>query len=271
MHHRLAILGHWLAGRRNGVTAPELARVLFAPSARSKGQRHIEAIEEDGAVFRVRLAGESRPLFWPKSVDLWWLYVTIAEQWRPQEWHYYEVPETTVQPDDVVVDCGAAEGVFTLRVASRARAVYAVEPLPQWVDCLNRTFAGATNVHVLPYAVSDQPGHQWFHTDGLLSRLGTGGDVEVQVRTIDDLFFAKDIAVSYLKADLEGHDLVMLRGARQTIAQSSPRIAITTYHAHDHARGMMELLRGLNPRYRFHTKGIAVHGAPVMLHAWVDR
>ena len=271
MHRRIAILGHWLRGRRNGVTGPELVRSLLAPSARSKARRHIETIEDGGAELRVRLVGERDPLYWPKGVDLRWLYMAVAEQGRADEWHYYETPETTVQPGDVAVDCGAAEGLFTLTAAKRARSVYAIEPLPQWVECLHRTFAGAAHVHVLPYALSDQAGRQRFQSGGLESRLDATGDIEVRVETVDDLFFSKGIAISYLKADLEGQDLAMLHGARQTIAQSSPRIAITTYHAPEHARRMIEFLSTVNPRYRFRTKGIdSAFGVPVMLHAWVD-
>jgi hypothetical protein len=136
---------------------------------------------------------------------------------------------------------------------------------------LNRAFAGAPNVRVLPYALSDQAGRQRLRSGGLESRLDAAGDVEVPVETIDGLFHAKGIAVSYLKADLEGHDLAMLHGARRTIAQWSPRIAITTYHTPEHARLMMGFLHSVNPGYRFRTKGIeSEHGTPLMLHAWVD-
>ena len=50
---------------------------------RSKARRRIQTIEEDGNAFRVRLVGEREPLYWPKSVDLSWLYVAVAEQGRP--------------------------------------------------------------------------------------------------------------------------------------------------------------------------------------------
>ena|SRR2546426_5564856 len=272
MHRRIGVFLHWLRGRRNGVTGAELLSFLLSPPAQARAGRLIDAIREDVDIFRVHLVGVREPLVWPKSVDLSWLYVVLAEQSCPDDWHYYEVPQTSVQPDDVVVDCGAAEGLFTLRVTGRAKQVYAVEPLPLWVNCMRRTFEGVTNVQVVPCALSDRPGRLRLQSRGLASKLDQEGEIEVSVETIDSLFFNKGVEVSYLKADLEGHDFKMLLGARRTIAQSGPRIAITTYHAPDHAPLMIDFLKTVNPRYQFRTKGIeTAFGAPMMLHAWVDR
>jgi hypothetical protein len=76
--------------------------------------------------------------------------------------------------------------------------------------------------------------------------------------------------LTYLKADLEGFELAMLRGAERTISRYRPKLAITTYHRADHASEIAAFLRRVEPRYRILTKGIdAVTGSPVMLHAWV--
>jgi FkbM family methyltransferase len=271
MNRRMAVLLHWLRGRRNGVGSAELLRFLKAPPARVRARRLIEAVDEDAGIYRVHLVGLEQPLIWPKSVDLSWLYVVLAEQGDPSDWHFYEVPETSVRSDDVVVDCGAAEGLFALLVAKRAKRVYAVEPLPLWVQCMRQTFQRTENVQILSCALSDQTGRLRLQGRALSSKLNRDGDVEVHVETVDNLFFNRGIEVSYLKADLEGHDLKMLRGARHTIANYTPRIAVTTYHDPAHARLMIDFVRSLNGRYRFKTKGIeTASGAPVMLHAWVD-
>jgi FkbM family methyltransferase len=202
-------------------------------------------------------------------IDLHWLNQVLAEQSDPSEWHYYQVAETRVLAGDVVADCGAAEGLFALQAAQRAKRVFAIEPLPLWIDCMRATFRGVENVEILPYALSDRPGTQRIRASGLLTQLDPEGDIEVQVETVDNLFEGRGTEVSYIKADLEGHDLKMLEGAKETILHHAPRIAITTYHEVRHADHMRTFLRRLNPRYRFRVKGIdAQAGAPVMLHAW---
>jgi FkbM family methyltransferase len=210
------------------------------------------------------------PLVWPKAADLRGFKMVMVEHFDPSDWHYYEVPETRVLPGDVVLDCGAAEGLFALDAAGRAAKVFAIEPLPLWLRCLHETFAPVGNIDLLPYALSSHVAGARMQGDGLRARLDPHGKFEINVETIDHLFADRGIEISYIKADLEGQDLAALEGARETIARWTPRIAITTYHDPSHADRMMALLRGLSSRYRFRIKGIAAqHGAPVMLHAWV--
>src|SRR5256885_12166054 len=175
MHRRIAISLHWLRGRRNGVSAGELVRFLLAPPARSRARRLINAIREDAGIFRVHLVGIAEPLVWPKTVDLSWLYVALAEQGRRDDWHYYEIPETSVQPDDVVVDCGAAEGLFALRVAGRAKRGNAPRTPPLGGGCMHRTFLHVAHGGEQPFSLSGQPGRPRLPSRLLASRPAADG------------------------------------------------------------------------------------------------
>jgi hypothetical protein len=93
----------------------------------------------------------------------------------------------------------------------------------------------------------------------------------IKVTTIDKLFYEKQIPITYIKADLEGYELKMLEGARNTITTYHPKIAITTYHEVGHAKWITDYLREINPNYRIKIKGLEqTWGAPIMLHAGVD-
>ncbi|MDR1620622.1 MAG: FkbM family methyltransferase [Clostridiales bacterium] len=54
------------------------------------------------------------------------------------------------------------------------------------------------------------------------------GAVAVPVFTIDEIF--KDKAVSIIKADVEGYEMPLLRGALKTIKKQRPTLAISVYH-----------------------------------------
>src|SRR5260370_33553133 len=150
MKRRLSILLHWLRGNRNGVGKFELLRFLASPPCKYKARKVITSLKVANGNYVVELRGTTQPLVWPKAIDLYWLYMVLAEQYYPRDWHYYETPETRVLPGDVVLDCGASEGLFTFRAASRAKRVFAIDPLPLWVDCMRQTFRDYDNVEIIP-------------------------------------------------------------------------------------------------------------------------
>lgn len=270
---RLRILSHWLTGHRNGVSPADLAHFLTAPSCVAKSRDYLASTSARQGETIVKLRGAERPLHWPAGQPMYPLYMVLSETLDARNWHYYEVPETRVEADDIVADCGAAEGIFALLVQARARHVYAIEPSPLWTDSLRRTFEGVSNVTVLPVALGDTAGEAYLSGGALDSTVSSGaerGATRVQVETIDRLFADRDLPLTYLKADLEGFELSMLAGARRTIARNLPKVAITTYHRAEHAEQITSFVRDVDPRYRVRTKGIdAVTGSPVMLHAWV--
>ena len=268
MNRRLAIARHWLAGRSN-VTLSDLCAKLCARTCTARAKPLIESLRVDDGWYEVRLKTASFPLFFPARMPLHPLYQCIAEVGYPDDWHYYEAAGTRVEAGDTVLDCGAAEGLFTLGVAPRCARVYAIEPLPDFVAALRRTFARQANVEVVPVALGASPGTAHLNEHNIMSRISDEGTARIDVDTIDHRFLERGIAVNYIKADLEGGEIDMLRGAERTIRTCQPRIAITTYHAASHAEEIAGLLHQWNPAYRFRTKGIEERaGAPVMLHAW---
>ena len=267
------VQSRWLRGQRNGVSASELAQFLSAPTCVVASRKFISSTERRDDSLVVHLRGVDRPLIWPSDQPTYALQMVLSEALDGRNWHYYEIPETRVTPVDVVADCGAAEGIFSLLVQPRAAHVYAIEPAPHWTSSLERTFAGAPNVTVLPVALSDRPGRAYLSggaLDSAVSEAKQTGALEITVETIDRLFVDRDRALTYLKADLEGFELAMLAGAERSIARYRPKIAITTYHVAEHAAEIAAFLHRVEPRYQVHTKGIdALTGSPVMLHAWI--
>ena len=163
------------------------------------------------------------------------------------------------------VDVGANRGVYTCWMAKRAVAVDAFEPQPALADYIRR--AHLRNVRVFETALSDHEGSARFlvPADDGQARLASVDrdaamlpiaerDLEVkeelgvQMRTLDS-FRLQD--VGFLKIDVEGHELAVLRGAAETIARCRPVIFVESEarHAVGAPGNVVELIMGRH-RYR---------------------
>jgi FkbM family methyltransferase len=270
MNRRLEILQFTATHRRLGGNTGDWLRNIFAPPCAALAARAIIERSQADGFHRVRLRGLGGVLFFPADLPLHYLYMTLAEQLYHWSWHRYEVPETQVGTEDIVFDCGSAEGLFAFLVRDRAREVHCFEPLPAYLAGLRRTFDGAANVHLVEAALSDRTGAGHFSEEGISSGLTQDTTApRVAVTTIDAYVAEHGLQCGYIKADLEGHELAVLHGAAETIRRFRPRIAITTYHHPAHAEQIRDLLTSFRPDYRFRVRGVAPRfGCPVMLHAW---
>lgn len=127
------------------------------------------------------------------------------------------------------VDAGANRGVYAYWMATRANHVYAFEPLPGLSAYLRG--ANIRNITVFDVALSDSSsqGVLWVPAiDGEASLVNNVGSSEaepvpVTLAPLDD-FRLQD--VGFLKIDVEGHELPMLRGADETIRRCRPVLFI---------------------------------------------
>ncbi|HEY4335376.1 MAG TPA: FkbM family methyltransferase [Puia sp.] len=267
---RFKVLKHFMR-QRNGVTVPQMLQFFFGSSYANKAAGYIERTEKEDPYLKVYVRGVPDVLYYPMDIPEHSLHMSVVECFDPQNWHFYEIPETKVRPDDIVVDCGAAEGIFGLKVYRHCKELYLIEPLPKFVRSLEKTFGVGGHAHILPFAISDRAFSATISDADISSAISeTGSGDKITVTTLDALFIDKNIPVSYLKADLEGHDVKALIGGEQLIRRYRPRIAITTYHDKNHADQIRDFLQSIVPEYKIYCKGIYQHtGSPVMLHAWV--
>jgi FkbM family methyltransferase len=165
-----------------------------------------------------------------------------------------------VGPGDLVVDAGANRGVFTMRLSELvgpAGRVLAFDPNPECVRRLEQIAGVAGNVVVHASALSDAAGVAVLHVpvrsgtrlDGL-GRLGDTAEKEeltlaVPTVTLDDAISAEDGRVRFVKCDVEGHELAVLRGASKLLEDERPTllVEIEWRHAGEAIQETFDLLR----------------------------
>jgi FkbM family methyltransferase len=129
------------------------------------------------------------------------------------------------------LDVGAWYGPWTVKLARRSRRVVAFEPMPGVAAVLRKGLPG--NVEVVQAAVADEAGETevWAPGSGRgmegVSSLTPRepGAVAVAVRqvTVDGLGVE---GLDFMKVDVEGHELGVLRGAAETVARDRPVILL---------------------------------------------
>ena len=137
--------------------------------------------------------------------------------------------------DDAVYDVGANVGTTTLFFARRVPhgRVHAFEPSPAMRAVLQRNIElnDVTNVSVHPFGLSDRAGVgslQLAHAGNPGSAFftdGGGGGTIVDVRTMDESM-AQQPAPSFVKIDVEGLELRVLRGGERTITTHRPALVV---------------------------------------------
>jgi FkbM family methyltransferase len=142
----------------------------------------------------------------------------------------------TVRPNSVFYDVGANVGIYSLLASMLVGTgkVFAFEPVPRNIGFLNEHLRlnRVTNVEVLPVAISDTVGVAHFDVEetGYMGHLTNQGGVSVQTESLDSLVQGTKISPpDYIKMDVEGAELLALRGATETFRRYRPSLFLATH------------------------------------------
>jgi FkbM family methyltransferase len=145
----------------------------------------------------------------------------------------------------VLVDVGAKIGVYTVRLAKLFNRVIAFEPSPLISQALqlNIDYNGLSNVTICRIGLSDverSMGYRHVHGNLGSSHLTSretvpGDDITVQVVRGDDAVELMAANVGYLKIDVEGHELQVLKGLVGTIRRCRPVIQFELFNSTEKA------------------------------------
>ncbi len=154
--------------------------------------------------------------------------------------------------DDIVIDVGAHVGAFTLKAARRVRngKVVAVEPHPSNYRLLlkNIAFNKLENVIPINSALSNYHGMAklYLSKDSVQHSLRStkGKYIEVEVKTLDWLLSELKLSkVNFIKIDVEGAELDVLKGAEKTLEENDVFLAIGAYHTQTEAQELSRFLK----------------------------
>jgi len=274
---RLAPVTEKLAGKLPDIPWPTVLEQL-RPSTLGYHYwpMNIETVAEEEGMKLLRFNGTVE-VWLPTRVRadeiLWREFYSVFDD-RPNNYHYYLIPQTPIHPGDIVIDCGACEGFFILQALERgAGKVVAVEANATLLPCLHRTLSNAMDKVIIEHAaVGALNGNVRFDFDpenpagGKICSEG----VEVPMKTIDQIVEELCLPkVDFIKMDIEGAEIQATEGALGVLERYHPRVAIATYHRVFDFVALRAILRSVGYK-NILLKGITSHPdrRPMMIHAW---
>lgn len=139
-----------------------------------------------------------------------------------------------------VLDLGANIGYFTLiaaKLVGPEGKVFAFEPDPKNFSLLQRNVElnGYDNITLVQKAVADKSGtaefylgsDSWEHSLSSVNR--KAGVIPVSVTSLDE-FLPQDIAVDFIKMDIEGAEEKALRGMERILSKGTVKAIPTEFH-----------------------------------------
>jgi FkbM family methyltransferase len=194
-----------------------------------------------------RQCAKKLPPAWVRAIRCW-RAPRIARRFTDADWEYAEWARSIIQPGDTVLDVGANMGYITARLADYvgpAGRVIAFEPVPDTYQMLEATVRGLhlqDRVQTHRACVSDQAGD----VEMAIPEYQNGGenlyeshiirsadaDHPAGVRRIltpavslDDVV-PDEMKVRFIKIDVEGHELEVIRGAQRILTRWKPDLLI---------------------------------------------
>jgi len=121
----------------------------------------------------------------------------------------------------VCLDIGSNIGQWTRPLASRFKSVICFEPNPNFRDCFKKNIT-EKNVILWPYGLSNKEhqAQQDFNSTVLQVKEGHG---DIECRTLDSFGLNN---LDFVKIDVDGFEVPLLEGARETLGKNTPVINI---------------------------------------------
>ena len=171
--------------------------------------------------------------------------------------------DVTVKENDVVIDVGAWIGDFSAYAVAKGATAYAFEPVSKNYEILIKTVAlnddkiipikkGLGNINEdieININEANTAGSSMYLTKSKKKEI-------IKMTTLDEFAEKENIKkINFIKADIEGGERYLLRGAKRVLKEFAPKLAICTYHYPEDPELLEKIILDSNPKYCIiHTK-----------------
>lgn len=185
------------------------------------------------------------------------------------ELQYFDLGNLDLK-NEYFVDAGALNGETSKYFLEHFQDghAYVFEPNPEQYEISKENLKDYSEVEFFPYGLYDQNTTLYFDTrdvDPGSARVSEQGDIEIEVRKLDDLL--QDKKVTFIKMDIEGSELAALLGAEKIIREQKPKLAICVYHKPEDIWEIPKLILKYCPDYKLYLRHYSISYTETVLYA----
>ena len=172
---------------------------------------------------------------------------------------YFEPGFLSYGKDEILIDAGCCNLETSLafkKYCKDIKKIYAFEPDQACYEaCLVRKEETSfSEVEILPFATwSERTELRFAATNDCASCICENGNVRIPAVPIDEAIAHTD-KITMIKMDVEGAELETLKGARKTIQQDKPKLAVCIYHKPEDIVEIPLYIKELVPEYKLYIR-----------------
>ena len=174
---------------------------------------------------------------------------------------------------EVFVDAGCFDGLTTKQFFAWCKGEaysYCFEPDPNNIDSIKRNLKNQYNYEIVPSALWSGKRTMAIDAKGnfatSVSEIVHGCCSQtIEAISLDDFLGGREI--TFIKMDIEGAEMEALLGAKKTITEQKPRLAISIYHKMDDIWKIPDTILKYCPDYRFYLRHYSFSDYDTVLYA----
>ena len=170
------------------------------------------------------------------------------------------IPQNKIEflEDKDFIDCGAYIGDSALMFIKdyKPSTVYSFEPLLNNYNFLleNIKLNNLKNVFPINKGLGEKNSTVNFYSLGPSSFVSEEGNTKIEIISLDEFLMEKNLSIGLIKVHVEGFELEVLKGAKETIMRFKPVLLIGIYHNPEEFFRTKKFLKDLMPDYKFKLK-----------------
>ena len=190
----------------------------------------------------------------------------VADEYLRQ---YFDAELIKFSGDDVFVDLGGYDGDTTEKFIQYCggvyRKIYLFEPDNNLLQAAVKRLKDNKQIEYIQAGAYSKDGELRFAASGRTNgAISESGELVIPVRKIDSVVVEPP---TLIKIDIEGAETEALLGAANLLRTARPRLAIAAYHSAPDLWQLADVVRGMNPTYKFYLRHYSESGLESVIYA----